>query len=96
VLSAAGKSKVKAKVTQSGKLGVRLVLPLRVSASDDKSCAVGTRGTATLFASYYAAPHRDSLSLHFAAACADHDRRYASASLHVYITRHNGAQVNYP
>lgn len=94
VLSAAGKAKLTGRVTQSGLLGVRLVLPLRVSASDDSACAVGTRGTATLFASYFSI-HRDTAALHFPKACADHNHRFGGPSLHVYIARH-GAQVNTP
>jgi hypothetical protein len=92
VLAAAGKAKLSPKVTQFGLLGVRLVVPVRVSASDDRACAAGTRGTATLFASYFAV-HRDSLSLHFSGGCADHDHRYSGSKLHVLIARH-GAQVN--
>ncbi len=94
VLSAAGKAKLTGRVTQSGLLGVRLVLPLRVSASDDSGCVTGTRGTATLFASYFAV-HRDTVSLHFPKACADHDHRFGGSRVHVFIARHN-AQVNTP
>ena len=94
VLSAAGKAKLTGRVTQSGLLGVRLVVPLKVSASDDSACAVGTRGTITLFASYFSI-HRDTAALHFAKPCADHDHHFAGSSLHVLITRH-GAQVNTP
>jgi hypothetical protein len=94
VLSAAGKAKLTGRVTQSGLLGVRLVVPLKVSASDDSACAVGTRGTVTLFASYFSV-HRDTAALHFAKACADHDHHFSGSSLHVLITRH-GAQVNTP
>jgi hypothetical protein len=94
VLSAAGKAKLTGRVTQSGLLGVRLVVPLKVSASDDSACAVGTRGTVTLFASYFSV-HRDTAALHFAKPCADHDHHFSGSSLHVLITRH-GAQVNTP
>ncbi|MDQ6606339.1 MAG: hypothetical protein M3Z06_07320 [Actinomycetota bacterium] len=94
VFSAAGKAKLTGRVTQSGLLGVRLVVPLRVSASDDGACAVGTRGTATLFASYFSV-HHDTLALHFGKGCAGHNHRYGGSSLHVLITRH-GAQVNTP
>jgi hypothetical protein len=92
VLAVAGRAKLSPRVTELGLLGVGLVLPVRVSASDDPACATGTRGTATLFASYYAI-HRDSLSLHFAAGCADHDHSYGGPRLHVLIAR-DGAQVN--
>jgi hypothetical protein len=94
VLSAAGKAKLTGRVTQSGFPGVRLVVPLRVSASDDSACAVGTRGTATLFASYFSV-HHDTAALHFAKPCADHNHRFGGSSLHVLISRH-GAQVNTP
>ena len=40
----------------------------------------------TLFASYYSV-HRDTLVLRFAAACADHDHRFAGSTLHVEIDR---------
>ncbi len=94
VFSAAGKAKLTGRVTQSGLLGVRLVVPLRVSASDDSACAPGTRGTATLFASYFSI-HHDTLSLHFGKGCTGHNHRYGGSSMHVLITRH-GAQVNTP
>ncbi len=92
MLTIAGKAKLSPKVTELGLLGVRLVLPVRVSASDDSACAAGTGGTVTLFASYYAI-HRDSLKLHFAAGCAGHNFTYRGSRLHVLIARH-GAQVN--
>jgi hypothetical protein len=92
VLAVAGKAKLSPKVTELGLLGVRLVLPVRVSASDDPACSAGTRGTATLFASYFAI-HRDSLSLHFATGCAEHDHSYGGSGLHVLVAR-DGAQVN--
>jgi hypothetical protein len=92
VLAVAGKARLSPGITQSGLPGVGLVLPVRVSASDDGACAAGTHGTVTLFASYHAI-HRDSLRLRFAAACADHDHRYGGSQLHVLIAR-NGAQVN--
>ena len=57
------------------------------------ACAAGTHGTVTLFASYHAI-HRDSMSLHFAPACAHHNHRYSGSRLHVFIAR-NGAQVNH-
>jgi len=94
VLGVGGPAMLTAKVTELGLLGVRLVLPVRVSASDDGTCATGTRGTVTLFASYFAI-HRDSLSLHFAAPCADHNHVYTGSRLHVLIAR-GGAQVNSP
>jgi hypothetical protein len=92
VLTVAGKAKLSPKVTELGLLGVRLVLPVRVSASDDTACPARTRGTLTLFASYYAI-HRDSLKLHFAAGCAGHNLTYRGSRLHVLIARH-GVQVS--
>jgi hypothetical protein len=94
VLGVAGQATLTPKVTELGLLGVRLVLPVKVSATDDGTCQAGTRGTAALFASYFAV-HRDSLSLHFAAQCADHDHLYSGPQLHVLIAR-DGAQVNSP
>jgi hypothetical protein len=92
VLSVAGTAKLSPRVTELGLLGVRLMLTVRVTASDDGGCATGTHGTITLFASYYAI-HRDALTLHFVGGCAAHNLAYASPRLHVLITRH-GAQVN--
>ncbi len=94
VLSTNGKAKLSPHVYGSGYYGVRLVLPVRVSASTDTACPAGRRGTITLFASYYAV-HRDSVKLSFP-KCAGHDLSYTTAadpSLRVEITRH-GAQVN--
>ncbi len=94
VLAVTGKSKLTGRVKQFGLLGVRLVLPLRVSASDDSACPVGSRGTATLFASYFSI-HRDSVALHFGPHCTGHNHNFGGSQLHVLITRH-GAQVNTP
>jgi len=92
VLAMSGSSKLSPHVTRLGLLGVELVLKVKVSASDDNACAVGTTGTVTLFASYYSV-HKDSLTLSFGAGCSDHNHRYSGSSLHVLITR-KGAQVN--
>jgi hypothetical protein len=89
VLIVAGKAKLSPRVTELGLLGVRLVLAVRVSASDDAACPARSRGMITLFASYYAV-HRDSLKLHFAAGCAGHNLTYSSSRLHVLIARHGG------
>jgi hypothetical protein len=94
VLAASGKSKLTGRVTQGGLLGVRLVLPVKVRASDDKACAKGATGTITLFASYYSV-HRDTMQIHFNPLCTGHNRSYSGSALHVYIARH-GAQVNTP
>jgi hypothetical protein len=92
VLTVSGTSTLSPKITKLGLLGVGIVLPVTVSASDDTACPQGTRGSVTLFASYFAV-HHDSIVLHFAAACASHDHRFSGASVHVLIAR-NGHQVN--
>jgi hypothetical protein len=89
---ASSPSSLKGHVTQLGKLGVRIVLPLVVSGSDDDACAAGTRGSLTLFASYYDV-HVDSAVLHLAAGCAAHSHTWSGPGLKVLITR-SGAQVN--
>ncbi|HEU0250579.1 MAG TPA: hypothetical protein VFR48_07640 [Solirubrobacteraceae bacterium] len=92
VLAMSGSSKLSPRVTRGGLLGVELALKVKVSASDDNACPVGTIGTVTLFASYFET-HRDTLALNFSGSCSDHDHRYSGSSLHVLITR-KGAQVN--
>ncbi len=92
VVAVSGSAALTPHVTEFGLLGVRLVLRVRVSASDDPSCRSGARGTVTLFASYYST-HQDSLTIHFARSCADHDHTFSGPRLHVLISR-NGAQVN--
>jgi hypothetical protein len=94
VLAASGTSKLTGRITQDGLLGVRLVLPVNVRASDDKACANGATGTLTLFASYYSV-RRDTMQMHFNSRCAGRDRSYSGSALHVYIARH-GAQANTP
>jgi len=94
VLGVSGTSKLTGRVTRGGLLGVQLVLPIKVRASDDKDCAKGATGTVTLFASYYSV-HRDTIQIHFDSRCGGHDRSYGGAALHVYIAR-SGAQVNMP
>ena len=94
VLAVSGKSKLTGRVTQGGLLGVRLVLPVKVRASDAKHCAKGATGTITLFASYYSV-HRDTMQIHFSSRCTGHNLSYSGSALHVYIARH-GAQVNTP
>jgi hypothetical protein len=94
VLTVGGQSKLTGRVTEDGLLGVRIVLPVKVRASDDMTCATGATGTITLFASYYSV-HRDTLQIHFSARCIGHNLSYSGPSLHAYIARH-GAQVNTP
>ena len=95
VLGVSGPSKLTGRVKQGGLLGVRIVLPIKVRASDDKTCKRNATGTITLFASYYAAPHVDTMRVRFGPNCASHDLSYSGSTLHVYIAR-DGAQVNTP
>ena len=92
VLSASGASTLSPQIKRLGMLGVGIVIGVRVRASDDARCAVGTRGTITLFATYYST-HVDTIAMHFAAACADHDHRFSGPIVHVEIDR-GGHQVN--
>ncbi len=92
VLHVAGAAKLSPQVTRLGLLGVAITLGVTVAASDDGACAAGTAGTVALFASYYGV-RRDSISLHFAAACSDHDHTYTGAAVHVLIAR-AGHQVS--
>ena len=92
VLKAGGSSLLAPKTTRLGLLGVSVAVPVTVSATDDTSCPKGTRGTITLFASYYSV-HRDSIVVHFAGACTDHNHTFTGTIVKVLITR-NGAQVN--
>jgi hypothetical protein len=92
VLAVAGSARISPHITRLGHLGVGLALNVTVSASDDQSCPAGTRGTVTLFASYYQG-HHDSLQLRLAGACSSYDYTYTGSQLHVLIAD-NGRQVN--
>ena len=92
VLAVRGSSHVSAGVTRLGRRGVELVLNVSVAASDSPSCTVGTRGTATLFASYYQG-HHDSLRFRFASGCHALEATYTGSRLVALIAR-NGHQVN--
>jgi hypothetical protein len=92
VLKVSGSSTLSPMITKLGLLGVGIVLPVSVSASDDEACPRGTPGSVTLFASYYSV-HRDSIVMHFAPACASHDHSFGGTIVHVEIAR-NGHQVN--
>jgi hypothetical protein len=94
VLAVGGQSKLTGRVTENGLLGVSIVVPVKVRASDDMTCATGATGAITLFASYYSV-HRDTMHIHFSARCAGHNLSYSGPALHVYIAR-DGAQVNTP
>lgn len=86
-------SAVRGHVTRLGKLGVEMVLPLIVTATDDDSCAVGTHATMTLFASYYDV-HVDRGALRFAAGCRKHDHTWRDPQLKVLIQHPGGVQVD--
>ena len=92
VLKVTGSSLLVPKTTRLGLQGVSIAVPVTVSATDDTTCPKGTRGTITLFASYFSV-HRDSIVVHFAGACTDHNHTFTGAIVKVLIAR-NGAQVN--
>lgn len=92
LFAANGSAHLSPRITRGGLLGVGLVLPLVVTKTDDATCAVGTRGKVTLFASYFEI-HRDTIRLHFGAGCATHGFSFSGSGVHVFIARH-GAQVN--
>jgi hypothetical protein len=92
VLAVAGSARISPHITRLGHLGVGLALSVTVSASDDQSCPAGTRGTVTLFASYYQG-HHDSLQLHLAGGCSAYDHTVTGSQLHVLIAD-DGRQVN--
>jgi hypothetical protein len=92
VLRVSGASVLSPRVTRGGRLGVALVLPVTVAASDDPACAAQTKGTVSLFATYYSV-HVDTIALRFGGGCADHDHAFSGAIVKVLIAR-NGAQVN--
>jgi hypothetical protein len=94
VLTIAGKSKLTGQVEQGGLPGVRIILPVKVRATDDKACAKGATGTITLFASYYGV-HVDTMRIRFGRHCTGHSLSYSGSTVHVYIARH-GHQVNTP
>ena len=92
VLSVSGSSTLSPGITRLGLPGVGIRIVVRVTASDDPACPRGTPGSVTLFASYYSV-HRDSIVMHFAAACTGHNHTFTGSTAHVEIDR-NGAQVN--
>jgi len=92
VLRVAGASTLSPQIMRYGLEGVGIVLPVTVSASDEHTCPKGTRGSVTLFASYYSV-HRDSIALRFSGGCSDHDHTFTGAIVKVLISR-SGAQVN--
>ncbi|HEX4564552.1 MAG TPA: hypothetical protein VH115_08865 [Solirubrobacteraceae bacterium] len=93
VLKIGGSAHVSPGVTELGRRGVSLALSVTVSASDSQACAVGTRGSVTIFASYYQG-HHDRVQLRFASACAAEDATFLGQQLHALIAR-EGHQVNH-
>jgi hypothetical protein len=72
-------------ISPGGVLGAQLVVPFRVSASDDATCPVGTTGKLTLFSSYNGAG-QDRVSFSFAGgSCHAHARTYRGAGVAVSI-----------
>ncbi len=53
---------------------------VRVNSTSDPNCPAGTRGTATIFASYNNI-HEDNVQFSFPAACSDHRRSYTGPSV---------------
>lgn len=92
LFAARGAAHLSPRITRSGRLGVGLVVPVTVSKTDDTTCAVGTRGTVTLFSSYFEG-HHDTIALHLGPGCAKHAYSFSGTAVHVLIAR-NGAQVN--
>ncbi|MDQ6803512.1 MAG: hypothetical protein M3065_00800 [Actinomycetota bacterium] len=55
-------------------------IDVRVKSTTDPNCPVGTRGQATIFASYNNV-HEDSVLFSFPAACKNHRHRYTGPSV---------------
>jgi hypothetical protein len=91
VAAVSGPSKLTPNSTKFGLPGIKLVLSLTVSSSNDSNCPVGTAASVRLFASYHGV-HEDSASMQFAAACSTHDTSLSGSLLHVLIGR-DGHQV---
>jgi hypothetical protein len=94
VLKVTGRARVSAGVTELGRRGASLTLGVSVSASDDPACAIGARGSVSIFASYYG-EHRDRVQLRLATGCAGEDATFAGPQLRALIAR-DGRQVNHP
>lgn len=73
-------------VVFDGALSNQMTLPVRVSSSTDRRCAVGTKGTATLVATYNGV-HNDSVQLAFPRACRDHDHHYTGSRVVALVPR---------
>lgn len=92
VLPVAGSASVSPRVTRLGHLGVVLVLNVSVADSDDPTCLSGTRGTVTIFASYYEG-HHDSVKVHFNGSCTAYSATFLGPRVYALISA-NGHQVN--
>jgi hypothetical protein len=57
-----------------------MTIDVRVMSTTDPMCPVGSRGRATIFASYNNV-RRDSVQFSFAAACQDHGHRYTGPAV---------------
>jgi hypothetical protein len=84
LLAVSGASRISPGITRLGHPGVGLVLKVAVSASDDRACPAGTRGSVTLFASYFQS-HHDSVALRFGGGCGAYDYTYTGPQVHVLI-----------
>ena len=73
---------------------MELIVPFVVTRSDDDTCAIGTHGRVTLYASYYDV-HIDRAIMRFSAGCTSHDHTYREPALKIGIQRH-GVQVDGP
>jgi hypothetical protein len=63
-----------------GVAGNIMTINVRVTSTTDPTCAVGTHGRATVFASYNNV-HEDSIQFSFPAACKSHRHRYTGPSV---------------
>jgi len=90
VLTVTGSAHISTEITRLGHLGVGLVLNVSVNASDDQTCLPGTRGTTTLFASYFEG-HFDSAQFHLIGSCAVYDYKFSGPRLLALIARDGGA-----
>jgi hypothetical protein len=71
-------------VVVGGVVGREMVAPVRVTASTDASCKVGSRGRLTLFNSFNGT-HGDSAQFSFAGSCRRHRHTYIGATVTVIV-----------
>jgi hypothetical protein len=93
VLRVGGRARLAPGVTQLGRRGVSLTLSVTVAASDFAACAAGTRGTVTIFASYFEG-HHDRVQLRFGDACTAENATFLGPQLRALVAR-DGRQVNH-